>query len=109
MQVQSLDQEDPLEKEMADSPEKEMAAHSSILALAKSHGQRSLEGHSQWSHRVNHDLATNQQQQGPAQQRRLQAHMHPARHNSRSRWSETSVKKLLFLISNHKSICKQEN
>ena len=34
MQVRSLGQEDPLEKEMADSPEKEMATHSSILALA---------------------------------------------------------------------------
>ena len=36
-QVQSLGQEDPLEKEMA--------THSSILAL-KSHGQRSLAGYS---------------------------------------------------------------
>ena len=38
-QVQSLDQEYPLEKEMA--------THSSILA-GKLHGQRSLEGYSPW-------------------------------------------------------------
>ena len=36
--VQSLDWEDPLEKEMA--------AYSSTVAWKKSHGQRSLEGHS---------------------------------------------------------------
>ena len=30
--------------------EKEMATHSSILAL-ESHGQRSLEGHSPWGHK----------------------------------------------------------
>ena len=39
MQVQSLGQEDPLEKEMA--------AHSTILAW-ESHGQRSLAGYSPW-------------------------------------------------------------
>ena len=39
MLVRSLDQEDPLEKEMA--------TYSSILAR-KSHGQRSLAGYSQW-------------------------------------------------------------
>ena len=39
MWVQSLGWEDPLEKEMA--------THSSIL-LVKSHGQRSLAGHSPW-------------------------------------------------------------
>ena len=38
-QVQSLGQEDPLEKEMA--------THSSILAW-ESHGQRSLPGYSPW-------------------------------------------------------------
>ena len=38
-QVQSLSQEDPLEKEMA--------THSSTLAW-KSHGQRSLVGYSPW-------------------------------------------------------------
>ena len=38
-QVQSLGQEDPLEKEMA--------THPSILAW-KSHGQRSLVGYSPW-------------------------------------------------------------
>ena len=38
-QVQSLDGEDPLEKEMA--------IHSSILA-GESHGQRSLAGYSPW-------------------------------------------------------------
>ena len=39
--VQSLGQEDPLEKEMA--------THSSSLA-GKSHGQRGLAGYSPWSH-----------------------------------------------------------
>ena len=38
-QVQSLDQEDPLEKEMA--------THCSVLA-GKSHGQKSLAGYSPW-------------------------------------------------------------
>ena len=49
-QVQSLGQEDPLEKEMA--------MHSSIFAW-ESHGQRSLAGYSPWGHRVGHDWATN--------------------------------------------------
>ena len=40
--VQSLDQEDPLEEEMA--------THSSILPW-KSHGQRSLVGYNPWGHR----------------------------------------------------------
>ena len=44
--VQSLNQEDPLEKEMA--------THSSILAW-RIHGQRSLVGYSPWGHRVRHD------------------------------------------------------
>ena len=49
-QVQSLIEEDPLEKEMA--------THSSILAW-KSQGQRSLMGYSPWDHkRVRYDLAT---------------------------------------------------
>ena len=49
--VQSLGQEDPLEKEMA--------TLSSILA-GKFHGQRSLVGYSPWGHkRVGHDLANN--------------------------------------------------
>ena len=39
MQVQSLDQEDPPEKEMATPP---------VFLLGKSHGQRSLMGHSPW-------------------------------------------------------------
>ena len=52
--VQSLVREDPLEKEMA--------AHSSILAW-EIHGQRSLEGSSPWGHkRVRHNLATKEQQ-----------------------------------------------
>ena len=38
--VQSLDQEDPLEKGMA--------THSSILAMEEFHGQRSLAGYSPW-------------------------------------------------------------
>ena len=43
MEIRSLGQEDPLEQEMA--------THSNILGLGtgKSHGQRSLEGHSPWS------------------------------------------------------------
>ena len=41
-QVQSLDQEDPLEKEMV--------AHFSILA-GKSHGQKRLAGYSPWGHK----------------------------------------------------------
>ena len=40
--VQSLGQEDPLEKEMA--------IHSSILA-GESHGQRSLVGYNPWGHK----------------------------------------------------------
>ena len=51
-QVQSLDQEDPLEEEMA--------THSSILP-GESHGQRSLVGYSPRGCRVGHDLATKQQ------------------------------------------------
>ena len=46
IRVQSLDQEDPLEKGMA--------AHSSILA-GEFHGQRSLVGYSQTGQRVRHD------------------------------------------------------
>ena len=42
-QIQSLGQEDSLEKEMA--------AHSSILAWKKSHGQRSMVGYSPWGHK----------------------------------------------------------
>ena len=42
-QVQSLSGEDPLEEAMA--------THSSILAWEKSHGQRSLVGYSQRSHK----------------------------------------------------------
>ena len=42
MQVPSLGWEDPLEKEMA--------AHSSILA-EKSHGQRRLAGYGPWGHK----------------------------------------------------------
>ena len=50
--VQSLSQEDVLEKEMA--------TQSSILAW-KSHGQRSLAGYSPWDHkRVRHNLETKQ-------------------------------------------------
>ena len=54
--VQSLGQEDPLEKEVA--------THSSILAWERmSHGQRSLVGYSPLDHRrVGHDLAIRQQQ-----------------------------------------------
>ena len=49
--VQSLGQDDPLEKEMA--------THSSI----QSHGQRSLMGYSPWGHkRAGYDLVTKQQQ-----------------------------------------------
>ena len=41
--VQSLGEEDPLEKEMA--------THSSILAW-ESHGQRCLVGYSPWGHKI---------------------------------------------------------
>ena len=52
--VQTLGQEDPLEKKMA--------AHSSILG--KSYGPRSLVGYSPWdSKRVRHNLAAKQKQQ----------------------------------------------
>ena len=48
MQVQSLGQKDPLEKEMA--------SHFSILARKKSHGQRSLASYSPQSPKgVGHD------------------------------------------------------
>ena len=43
MWVQSLGQEDCLEKEMA--------THSSILIPGESHGQRSLAGYSSWGHK----------------------------------------------------------
>ena len=45
-QVQTLGQEDPLEKKMA--------TYSSILP-GKSHGQRSLAGYSPWGCRVRHN------------------------------------------------------
>ena len=52
-QIQSLNQEDPLEKETA--------THTSIVAW-KSQGQSSLAGYSPWSHkRVGHDLGNTQQ------------------------------------------------
>ena len=41
--VQSLSQEDPLEKGMV--------THSSIFLLGESHGQRSLVGYSPWGHK----------------------------------------------------------
>ena len=44
--VQSLGQEDPLEKEVT--------THSNILAW-RIHGQRSLVGYHPWGHRVRHD------------------------------------------------------
>ena len=45
-----------------DSPEKEMATHSSILAWEEFHGQKSLAGYSPRGHqRVRHDLVTKQQ------------------------------------------------
>ena len=52
-QVQSLGQEDPLEKEMS--------THSRILP-GKAHGQRSPVGYSPWGRKsVRHELATKQQ------------------------------------------------
>ena len=51
MQVRSLGQEDPLEREMA--------THS-IFLPGKSHGQRSLESYNPWSHK-GHDLMIKQQ------------------------------------------------
>ena len=41
--IQSLGQEDPLEKEMA--------THSGFLAFEKSHGWRRLVGYSRWGHK----------------------------------------------------------
>ena len=56
MQVRSLDQEDPLEKEMV--------TRSSILAWEIPMDKKSLVGYSSWGHkRVGHELATKQQQQ----------------------------------------------
>ena len=53
--VQSLGQEDPLEKQIA--------THS-IFLPEKLHGQRSLVGYSPWGcKRFGHDLVTKQQQQ----------------------------------------------
>ena len=42
-QVRSLDQEDPLEKEMAPGP---------VLLPGKSYGQRSLVGYNPWGHKA---------------------------------------------------------
>ena len=54
MQIQSLDQDDPLEEEMA--------THSNILDR-KSHGQRSLVDYSPWGgKRIWYNWATKQQQ-----------------------------------------------
>ena len=54
-QIQSLNQEDPLEKETA--------THTSIVAW-KSQGQSSLAGYSPWGcKRAGHDLVTKQHQQ----------------------------------------------
>ena len=53
MQVPSLGQEDPLEKEMATTP---------VCLPGESHGQRSQAGYNPWGHkRVTHDLVTKQQ------------------------------------------------
>ena len=53
VQIWSLGQEDPLEKERA--------TYSSVLSW-EIHGQRSLAGYSLWGHkRVGHDLVTKQQ------------------------------------------------
>ena len=53
--IQSLGQEDPLEKEVV--------THSNILAW-ETHGQRSLVGYGLWGRkRVRYDLVTEQQQQ----------------------------------------------
>ena len=55
MRVQSLGQEDPLEKEMQPTP---------VFLPGKSHGQRSLVGYSPWGcKRVGYDFVTKQQQQ----------------------------------------------
>ena len=45
-QVQSLGQENPLEKRMDTTP---------VLFPGKFHGQRSLVGYSSWTHRAGHD------------------------------------------------------
>ena len=52
-QIQSVGQEDPLEKEMQSTP---------VFLPRKSHGQRNLAGNSPWScKRVRHNLETKQQ------------------------------------------------
>ena len=54
MSVPFLDQEDPLEKEMATTL---------VFLPGKYHGQRSLLGYSPWGCKlINHNLATKQQQ-----------------------------------------------
>ena len=50
-QVQSLGQEDLLEKGMATHP----SIHSSIFLPGEFHGQRNLAGYSPWSRRVRHN------------------------------------------------------
>ena len=52
-QVQSLGQEDPLEKKIVTTP---------LVLPGKSHGQRSLAGCSPWGLKVGHDLETKRQQ-----------------------------------------------
>ena len=47
--VPSLDQEDPLEKAMANTP---------VFLPGQSHGQRSLAGYSPWGYSVRHGWAT---------------------------------------------------
>ena len=51
-QVQSLDQEAPLEEEMATTP---------VFLPGKSHGQRSQAGYSPWSYKESNMTATKQQ------------------------------------------------
>ena len=64
MQVRSLGQEDPWEKEMVIHP---------VFLLGKSHGQRSLVGYSPRGHeRVGHGLVIKQQQQHMFYKERLQ-------------------------------------
>jgi len=49
--VQSLGQEDLLDKEMEPTP---------VFLAGKFHGQRSLEGYSPWGHKRERDLVTKQ-------------------------------------------------
>ena len=63
-----------------------------VFSPGKSHGQRSLVGYSPWSHKIRHDLATEQQQWGIQQNEKESlhqlmwavSHLHPGRQGSQT-------------------------